>query len=66
MQDLSAARYGGFEDAADPEQALVDTLPLRRLITPEEVAEAVVFVVEARSMTGAILNFDAGTTIGLP
>lgn len=66
MKDLSAAQYGGFTDAADPAQALVETLPLRRLVTPEEVADAVIFVVAARSMTGAILNLDTGTTVGIP
>lgn len=64
--DLAENSYGGFEGAADPVQAVVDTLPLRRIITPEEVAEAVVFAASAPSMTGAILSLDAGTTIALP
>jgi 3-oxoacyl-[acyl-carrier protein] reductase len=65
-EDLAAAAYGGFEQAVDPVQALIDTLPMRRIVTPEEVADAVVFAASAPSMTGAILSLDAGTTIALP
>jgi NAD(P)-dependent dehydrogenase (short-subunit alcohol dehydrogenase family) len=64
--DLAASTYGGFEDAGDAVQAVVDTLPLRRMIEPEEIADAVVFLAGARSMTGAVLSIDAGTTIALP
>ena len=66
LEDLRGAQYGGFEDTPDPVQAVENTLPLRRLIAPEEVADAVVFVARAESMTGAILSLDAGTTIALP
>jgi NAD(P)-dependent dehydrogenase (short-subunit alcohol dehydrogenase family) len=66
FEDLRGAEYGGFEEASDPVQAVVDTLPLRRLIDPEEVANAVVFVAMSQSMTGAVLSLDAGTTIALP
>lgn len=66
FDDLQAARYGGFEDAVDPVDALAATLPLRRIVEPAEVAEAVLFAASARSMTGAILSLDAGSTIGLP
>ena len=42
--DLSAASYGGFEGAADAVQAVTQTLPLRRIIEPDEVARAVCFL----------------------
>jgi NAD(P)-dependent dehydrogenase (short-subunit alcohol dehydrogenase family) len=66
FEDLAAGTYGGIGRSDDPAKALAETLPLRRLITPEEVADAVVFVASSRSMTGAALGLDAGTTAGLP
>jgi NAD(P)-dependent dehydrogenase (short-subunit alcohol dehydrogenase family) len=65
-EDLASATYGGFEDAEDAARAVVETVPLKRMIPPEDVADAVVFLASARSMTGAILSVDAGTTIALP
>jgi NAD(P)-dependent dehydrogenase (short-subunit alcohol dehydrogenase family) len=64
--DLSAASYGGFEAAADAVQAVTQTLPLRRIIEPDEVARAVCFLAGLESMTGTVLSVDAGTTIALP
>jgi NAD(P)-dependent dehydrogenase (short-subunit alcohol dehydrogenase family) len=63
---LSAASYGGFEGAADPVQAVADTLPLRRIIEPDEVARAVCFLAGMESMTGSVLSIDGGSTIALP
>jgi len=65
-QDLSAAAYGGFETATDGVQAITETLPLRRIAEPEEIARAVFFLAGMPSMTGAVLSVDAGTTIALP
>jgi NAD(P)-dependent dehydrogenase (short-subunit alcohol dehydrogenase family) len=64
--DLSAASYGGFEGATDAVQAVTQTLPLRRIIEPDEVARAVCFLAGLESMTGSVLSVDAGTTIALP
>ena len=47
-------------------QAVTQTLPLRRIIEPDEVARAVCFVAGLESMTGSVLSVDAGTTIALP
>jgi NAD(P)-dependent dehydrogenase (short-subunit alcohol dehydrogenase family) len=66
LQDLAASTYGGIDPNEDPEKALADTVPLGRLITPEEVADAVVFVASSASMTGSVLSLDGGTTAGLP
>jgi NAD(P)-dependent dehydrogenase (short-subunit alcohol dehydrogenase family) len=65
-QDLSAAAYGGFEAATDAVQAVTDTLPLGRIVEPEEIARAVFFLAGMTSMTGSVLSVDAGTTIALP
>jgi 3-oxoacyl-[acyl-carrier protein] reductase len=65
-QDMTGGTYGGFEDAGDPVQAVTDTLPLRRLIDPDEIARAVAFLADARSMTGAVLSVDGGTSVALP
>jgi NAD(P)-dependent dehydrogenase (short-subunit alcohol dehydrogenase family) len=64
--DLAGASYGGFEQVEDAAAAVIESVPLKRMITPEEVAEAVVFLASAASMTGAILSVDGGTTIALP
>jgi NAD(P)-dependent dehydrogenase (short-subunit alcohol dehydrogenase family) len=64
--DLAAASYGGLDQVEDATQAVINSVPLKRIITPEEVAEAVVFLASARSITGAILSVDGGTTIALP
>jgi 3-oxoacyl-[acyl-carrier protein] reductase len=64
--DLSAASYGGFEGTADATAAVTQTLPLRRIIEPDEVARAVCFLAGMESMTGSVLSVDAGTTIALP
>lgn len=66
FEDLDAGLYGGIEADEDSVKAMVEALPLKRLITPEEVAEAVLFLASNRSMTGAVLSVDAGTTIALP
>ena len=64
--DLAAASYGGFAHAEDATQAVIETVPLRRMIEPEDVADAVLFLASARSMTGAVLSVDGGTTIARP
>ena len=64
--DLSADSYGGFEGAADAVEAVTQTLPLRRIIEPDEVARAVCFLAGLEAMTGSVLSVDAGTTIALP
>jgi NAD(P)-dependent dehydrogenase (short-subunit alcohol dehydrogenase family) len=66
FEELAAGRYGGVDPGDDPEKALADTVPLKRLITPEEVADAVVYVAGAESMTGSVLGLDGGSTAGLP
>ena len=60
-------KWGGrVEASTDPAQALADTLPLGRLITPDEVADAVVFLAGNESLTGSVLALDGGSTAGLP
>jgi len=66
FEELAAGRYGGVDPGDDPAKALGDTVPLRRLITPEEVADAVAYVAGAESMTGSVLGLDGGSTAGLP
>jgi 3-oxoacyl-[acyl-carrier protein] reductase len=42
----------------------LDIIPLRRFITPEEIASVFVFVAESPFLTGTIINADAGFTLG--
>jgi NAD(P)-dependent dehydrogenase (short-subunit alcohol dehydrogenase family) len=48
----------------DQLQSIFDALPSRRANTPEEVAEAVLFLVSPRSSNihGALLNVDGGAS----
>jgi NAD(P)-dependent dehydrogenase (short-subunit alcohol dehydrogenase family) len=54
------ARTGMSEDEA--RRALESTSPQKRLITPEEVAAAVVFLASdlAKGITGQAINIDGG------
>ncbi len=64
--DLASASYGGFEATADAVAAVTQTLPMRRIIEPDEIARAVLFLAGMESMTGSVLSVDGGTTIALP
>jgi NAD(P)-dependent dehydrogenase (short-subunit alcohol dehydrogenase family) len=52
-------------DPAGAEEAILRAHPLRRVATPEEVANLVAFVIsdEASAITGASLNVDCGLSI---
>lgn len=52
-------RVLGSEKAAVLE-AVASKLPIRRIAQPEEVAHAVLFLMENRAVTGAIVNVDGG------
>jgi NAD(P)-dependent dehydrogenase (short-subunit alcohol dehydrogenase family) len=58
-----------LEKEADPaaaEQRMIDYAPLRRIATPAEIANAVLYLASdgARFITGAALSIDGGTTAG--
>ena len=44
----------------DMQQKMIDSIPLKKAGTPEEVASAVVFFAENRYITGQVLNVDGG------
>ena len=44
----------------DMQQKMIDSIPLKKAVTPEEVASAVVFFAENRYITGQVLNVDGG------
>ena len=44
----------------DIQQKMIDTIPLKKAGTPEEVAAAVVLLAENRYITGQVLNVDGG------
>jgi len=68
---VNAVAPGGVEtrlwDRLSPQdkQGFIDATPLKRLATPDEIAEAVLFLASDRSsfMTGACLVVDGGWTI---
>jgi NAD(P)-dependent dehydrogenase (short-subunit alcohol dehydrogenase family) len=62
---LGARSYGGYTEGEDPSALLADSLPIGRLIEPDEVADAVLFMAGAFSMTGSIVSLDGGSTAGL-
>ncbi|MGW4411772.1 SDR family NAD(P)-dependent oxidoreductase [Nonomuraea sp. NPDC004702] len=41
-----------------------EMIPLKRFITPDEIAQAFVFLAKAPFLTGTIINADAGFTLG--
>ncbi|TDN61990.1 SDR family oxidoreductase [Paraburkholderia sp. BL10I2N1] len=42
--------------------AFLDTVPLKRAGTPEEIAQAIVYVASASFMTGEVLRVNGGRT----
>jgi NAD(P)-dependent dehydrogenase (short-subunit alcohol dehydrogenase family) len=54
------------DDPAAAEQGMIDYAPLKRIATPAEIANAVLYLAsyEARFITGAALSIDGGTTAG--
>lgn len=66
FEELASGSYGGVDPAADGVRATLDSIPLGRMARPEEVADGIVFLASAQSMTGAVLSLDAGTTVALP
>ncbi len=67
--DTDMTRRDHIEKQDDPaavEQWLVDYAPLKRITTPEEIAQGVLYLAshDARFITGATLAIDGGTTAG--
>ena len=44
----------------DIQNKMIETIPLKKAGTPEDVAQAVVFLAENRYITGQVLNVDGG------
>jgi NAD(P)-dependent dehydrogenase (short-subunit alcohol dehydrogenase family) len=51
-----------FTNTAENKAALVSTVPIKRLATPEEIAHVIAFVASANAsyMTGASIPVDGG------
>ena len=67
--DTDMTRRDHIEKQDDPaavEQWLADYAPLKRITTPEEIAQGVLYLAshDARFITGATLAIDGGTTAG--
>jgi 3-oxoacyl-[acyl-carrier protein] reductase len=58
-------KFGFGEDEAEAERRFVPTIPLGRLATPEEVAEAARYLASdaAAMITGAAFELDGGRGI---
>jgi NAD(P)-dependent dehydrogenase (short-subunit alcohol dehydrogenase family) len=62
-------RRDGIDQASDPseyEQTLINETPLKRIATPKEIGDAILYLAsdEARFVTGAAFQIDGGTTAG--
>ena len=67
VKDLMQARAATNNSSAEDElQAVANTIPMKRLATPEEFADLVVFLASerARYITGTSIQVDGGTTAG--
>jgi len=67
--DTDMVRRDGIDQANDPaamEQSLIDEAPLKRIATPEEIANAILYLAsnDSRFVTGAAFQIDGGTTAG--
>jgi len=62
--DLGAGRGREAEAVAQQLEGLARLHPLGRLGTPEEVAKAVLFLLDASWVTGTVLTVDGGLTLG--
>jgi NAD(P)-dependent dehydrogenase (short-subunit alcohol dehydrogenase family) len=67
--DTDMVRRDYIERADDPaalEEELIDYAPLKRMATPAEIAQAVLYLASdgAKFVTGATLQIDGGTTAG--
>ncbi len=54
------------EDPSATEQAMIDYAPMKRIATPSEISQAVLYLAssDARFITGAALPIDGGSTAG--
>jgi NAD(P)-dependent dehydrogenase (short-subunit alcohol dehydrogenase family) len=57
------AEFHTFPDAQAAHDSTIERVPLKRLATSEEVAEAILYLCEASYATGATLELDGGSTI---
>ena len=64
--DMIRSNLEEEDDPAAAEQRMIDYAPLKRIATPAEIANAVLYLAsyEARFITGAALSIDGGTTAG--
>ena len=67
--DTDMVRRDGIDQADDPseyEQSLINETPLRRIASPKEIGDAILYLAsdEARFVTGAAFQIDGGTTAG--
>jgi NAD(P)-dependent dehydrogenase (short-subunit alcohol dehydrogenase family) len=62
IDSLADGSYGGAGGRA----AMEATMPLRRMATAAEVAQAVAYLASAQAVTGSVLSIDGGTSATLP
>lgn len=64
--DMIRRKINKSEDPTAVEQSMIDYAPLKRIATPAEIAQSVLYLAsyEARFITGAALAIDGGTTAG--
>ena len=49
---------------ATEKSAYINSLPLKRMVSPTDIAQAVMFLAEQETITGQILTIDSGKSIG--
>jgi NAD(P)-dependent dehydrogenase (short-subunit alcohol dehydrogenase family) len=59
---MMEAEIAWFPNPDEVRQMAVDRVPLKRWATPDEIADAVVYMAGAKFATGAAWSLDGGTT----
>lgn len=55
--------YDVFENKTEMLSEMANNVPLKRVATSEEIAEAIMLVLSNKNMTGAIIDCDGGATL---
>ena len=67
MGEAYASMYSAIEDSEFSEEEILESIPQRRFVKPEEIAGLVKYLIseEAKGITGQSINICAGLSVGI-